>query len=120
MSHAPPAVDPRIIVTTEAELDAALLAEPASLTVLYLWGKNCPNCELFAKRLPSLLAALPNAALRVLKVNVYDEPAVAQRFGVHGIPHFVLFRDGVKLGRMSEFRGDRYWLDVVRERLPEP
>lgn len=110
--------DPRVLALTEGELDDALAREPDALTVLYLWGRNCPNCELFAKRLPTLLAEIPDAPVRLLKVNVYDVPAVAHRFGVHGIPHFVLFRGGKKLGRMSEFRGDRYWLDVVREHLP--
>ena len=115
--NAPPH-DPRMLDVPEADLDATLARDHELLTVLYLWGRNCPNCELFAKRLPALLAQLPDARLRVLKVNVYDAPAVASRFGVHGIPHFVLFRGGAKLGRMSEFKGDRYWLEVVREQLP--
>ena len=43
--------------------------------------------------------------------------AVARRFGVFGIPCFVLFRGGRRLGKMSDFRSDAFWLDVVREQV---
>jgi hypothetical protein len=31
---------------------------------------------------------------------------------------FHLFRDGVRLGKMSEFRGDDFFVGVIREHLP--
>ena len=54
----------------------------------------------------------------LVKVDVYAHPAVAHRYGIHGIPHFLLFRGGKKLGKMSEFRGDAFWLGVIRDHLP--
>ena len=48
-------------------------------------------------------------------LDVYAHPEVARRFAVHGIPHFLLFKNGKKLGKMSEFKGESFWLAVVRE-----
>lgn len=98
-----------------AELDAELAAAGEQLLVLYLWGPDCPNCVIFKRRLPVLLESLADVRFRLLALDVYTHPEVATRFAVHGIPHFILFKAGKKLGKMSEFRGDRFWVDVVRE-----
>ena len=91
----------------------ALVAGPGLVTV-YFWGPDCPNCELFAKDLPGLLEALP-AGVRVVKVDAYAHPELATRFGLFGIPAFVLFRDGRKLGMMRQYHGREYWRRVVTE-----
>jgi len=38
--------------------------------------------------------------LRVLKLNVDDSPAVAQRYRIQGIPTLILFQDGVEKERL--------------------
>lgn len=88
------------------------------LVVVYFTGDGCPNCEFFASRLPGLVDALEGAPVRLVKVDAYAEPALATRFAVAGIPRFDLWRDGRRLGRMSEFRGDEFFVAVVREHLP--
>lgn len=107
-----------ILHATEPDFEAKVLAPKDELVVLYFWGHDCPNCEVFAEHLPALLDALGDVPLRLVKVNAYDETELARRYGIHGIPAFFLFRDGKKLGRMSEFRGRAFFLDVLRENLP--
>lgn len=109
---------PTVLAATPEEFDALLASEAERLIVLYMWGRDCPNCEFFAKRLPGLLEELRGARLVLVKVNVYERPDLAQRYGVFGIPHFLLFRGGKRLGKMSEFRGDGFWLEVIRDHLP--
>lgn len=118
-ASAPPPPTIPVLHATDADFDAKVLAPRDELVVVYFWGPHCPNCEVFAARLPELLAALGEAPARLVKVNAYDETQVATRHGIYGIPAFHLFRDGRKLGRMSEFRGDAFWLGVVRDHLPE-
>lgn len=110
---------PEVVAATPEEFDALLEARRDALIVLYMWGHDCPNCEFFAKRLPELLPQLTGAPLVIAKVNVYERPEFARRYGVFGIPHFLLFSAGRRLGKMSEFRGDSFWLNVVREHLPQ-
>lgn len=100
---------------TAAELDSAINAPGDELRVLYLWGPDCPNCVIFKRRLPTILESLADVKFQLFALDVYTHPEVATRFAVHGIPHFLLFKSGKKLGKMSEFRGDRFWADVVRE-----
>jgi thioredoxin 1 len=113
----PPPESPRVVAADAAELDA-LLASERGLLVLYMWGPDCPNCVVFARRLPVLLERLGHVPLLLVKVDVYAHPEVSRRYGVMGIPHFLLFRDGKRIGKMSEFHGDAFWLQVIRDHLP--
>ncbi len=92
-----------------------LIAAQGALVVVYFWGPDCPNCEVFARDLPELLQAIPQEGVRVVKVNAYEHPELARRFALFGIPGFVLFNDGVKLGMMRQYNGREYWTAVVTE-----
>ena len=109
---------PEVLAATPDEFDAILARESARLVVLYMWGPDCPNCDFFATRLPEVLRALAGANMVFVKVDVYAHPEFARRYGVYGIPHFILFREGRRIGRMSEFRGDTFFTEVIREHLP--
>jgi thioredoxin 1 len=104
-----------IKAVTPTALDDRIAAPGGKLLVAYLWGPDCPNCLIFKRSLPKLLEQLASVEAEVLEVHVYAHPEVATRYGVHGIPHFLLFKNGQKLGKMSEFRGEKYWVDVIRE-----
>lgn len=91
------------------------LTASQGLVVAYFWGPECPNCDVFARDLPALLDELP-PGVRFVKANAYEHPALARRFGIFGIPSFVLFKDGVKLGMMREYYGREYWKAVVDEK----
>jgi thioredoxin 1 len=103
-----------LVNVTPADLDDRIASAPG-LLVLYLWGPDCPNCVIFKRSLPKLLSELADVNAQFLEVDVYAHPEVATRYGVFGIPHFLLFKDGKKLGKMSEFRGEKYWASVIRE-----
>ena len=104
-----------LVDLTPAELDARLSAPGSRLLIVYLWGPDCPNCVIFKRSLPRVLERLEDVEADLVAVDVYAHPEVASRYGVMGIPHFVLFKDGKKLGKMSEFRGESYFSSVVRE-----
>lgn len=97
------------------ELDA-LLAQPSDrLLLLYLWGPDCPNCVIFKRSLPAILPELSTLPVDFVALDVYAHPEVARRYAIYGIPHFLLFKGGKKLGKMSEFRGEAFFLAVLRE-----
>jgi thiol-disulfide isomerase/thioredoxin len=98
-----------------AAFDAALVDGDPRLLVAYFWGPDCPNCEVFARELPSLLPSLDGTKMRLLKVNAYEHMELARRYALFGIPTFLLFRGGKLLGKMSQYRGREFWLDVLHE-----
>ena len=92
-----------------------LIATPGALVVVYFWGPECPNCEIFARDLPQLLTELPQEGVRIIKANAYEHPELARRFALFGIPGFVLFKDGKKLGMMRQYNGREFWRTVITE-----
>ena len=105
---------PSVQIATPETFDE-LITAPGDLVVVYFWGPDCPNCEVFARDLPELLPAIPQTGVRIVKVNAYEHPDLARRFALFGIPGFVLFKDNVKLGMMRQYHGKAYWTAVITE-----
>ncbi|QSQ12504.1 thioredoxin family protein [Myxococcus landrumensis] len=103
---------------TAENFDQLVLEPQGELVVVDFWGEGCPNCEVYAAAEPMLLSELEGAPMRVVKVNAYQHESLAHRFGLYGIPTFLLFRDGKLLGKMSQYYGKEYFLGVIREHLP--
>ena len=72
-----------------ATLDDVLEADDA-VRVLFLWGNDCPNCDVAKARLLQAPDRFKWPDVTWLHQNVYDEPALATRFGLHGIPAFIV------------------------------
>lgn len=106
------------IEATPETFDDLVLGPRGELVVVEFWGPNCPNCEVFAAAEPGLVAELEGLPWRFVKVNAYEHDGLARRFGLYGIPTFILFRDGKLLGKMSQFTSRAHWLAVLRENMP--
>ena len=66
----------------------------ASLPVLVdFWAPWCVPCKMIAPVLQELAEENGNR-LKVVKVNVDENPDLASRFDVMGIPTMILFKDG--------------------------
>lgn len=91
--------------TSSITLDAELAASPASLDILFLWGRDCVNCEVAKAAMLQASGRLRWPDVRWLQANVYNDPSMATRFGLHGVPTFLAFRNGKKLGRISGWPG---------------
>jgi thioredoxin 1 len=68
------------------------------------WAEWCGPCKQIAPALDQISEELADQ-VTVAKINI-DETAVAQRYGVRGIPTLMLFRDGqmasMKVGAMPK------------------
>jgi thioredoxin 1 len=56
------------------------------------WAEWCGPCHAIAPVLDQI--ADERSDLRVVKLNIDEEPAIAQRYGVMSIPTLILFKDG--------------------------
>ena len=56
------------------------------------WAEWCGPCHAIAPVLDQI--ADERNDLRVVKLNIDEEPSIAQRYGVMSIPTLILFKDG--------------------------
>ncbi|UFN50774.1 thioredoxin family protein [Roseomonas sp. OT10] len=105
---------------TSAGLDEAL-SEPGAepLTLLFLWGENCPNCDVAKRAMLQRPERFDWPQVRWLHANVYDDPEIGTRFGLHGVPAFLLFRGRKKIGRITGWPGAESFVAVVTQQIRE-
>lgn len=100
-----------------ADLDDLLAATDAPLTILFLWGRDCPNCEVAKLAILNAAARFQWPQVRWLHGNVYEEAQLGTRFGLHGIPAFIVFHGTRKIGRISEWPGVGPLVDAIEKQI---
>ncbi|MGI9106349.1 MAG: thioredoxin [Pyrinomonadaceae bacterium] len=63
------------------------------------WAAWCAPCRMIAPAVEAVAKEYEGRAC-VVKVNVDDNPEVAGRYGIKGIPTLILFRDGKEAERI--------------------
>jgi thioredoxin 1 len=81
-----------VITLTSGNFEAEVLASEVPVLVDY-WAPWCGPCRMLGPVIHRI-AQEREGTVKVGKVNVDEEPALAQRAGVRGIPFVVLYRDG--------------------------
>jgi thioredoxin len=73
------------------EFDKEVLESEQPVLVDF-WAEWCGPCHAIAPVLDQI--ASERSDLKVVKLNIDEEPSVAQRYGVMSIPTLILFKDG--------------------------
>jgi thioredoxin 1 len=63
------------------------------------WAEWCAPCRMLAPTVEAVGEQYLESA-EVVKLNVDDNPAMAQRYGIKGIPTLILFKEGKEVERM--------------------
>ena len=63
------------------------------------WAPWCAPCRMLAPTVEAVAANYAESAT-VVKLNVDDNPAVSQRYGIKGIPTLILFKGGNEAERI--------------------
>jgi thioredoxin 2 len=101
------------INVTTASYDQQVQDWP-ELLLAEFWAKWCGYCRMMEPFINEL-AAKRTGRLKIIRVDVDAEPALARRFNTKATPTFILYRNGVQIGRLdgapqqnSELE---YWID---------
>jgi thioredoxin 1 len=91
---------------TDDTFDAEVLGSTLPVVVDF-WAEWCGPCKQVAVHLDALAEELAGK-VSVVKLNIDDNPLTAGRFGVRGLPTFMVFQEGkvtaTHLGAMSKTR----------------
>jgi thioredoxin 1 len=68
------------------------------------WAEWCGPCKMIAPILDEV-AGEQQGKVKVMKVNVDEQPDLARRFDVMSIPTLILFKDGAPAKRLVGARG---------------
>jgi thioredoxin 1 len=86
------------VISSLLEIESIISEAPKEqLIVLDFASNNCPPCEMIAPIYHDMSDLDEFKHVRFLKVNVSDNPDVAENYGVDGWPTFSLFKNGEKV-----------------------
>jgi thioredoxin 1 len=91
-----------LLTVTSANFDAEV-TQSQQPVLLDFWAEWCGPCRMVAPVVEGIAASYAGR-LKVGKVNVDDEPELAARFGIRGIPSLLLFKGGQVAQMVVGFR----------------
>src|SRR5437763_16890659 len=77
---------------TDATFETEVL-ESGKPVIVDFWAEWCGPCHAVSPVLERIVDER-NGDLRLVKVNIDEQPELAQRFGVQSIPTMILFKEG--------------------------
>ena len=87
-----------VIELLEQDFDAVVLQSAVPVLVDF-WSPSCGPCRLIAPLLDAM--AVENGdAVKIVKINVFENMGVAARYGVDMLPTIMIFRNGNVVERM--------------------
>ena len=108
------------ITVTHANFDDAVLRASATRPVLVdFWAPWCAPCRALAPILDRLAAEFAGR-FTLAKLNTEDEPELAERYGVRGIPNCKLFVDGKVIDEFTGALPEGALRDFLAATLPSP
>lgn len=94
--------------------DAEVNAAP--LTIVDFWAVWCGPCRMLAPTIEKIAEQYDGRA-QVAKVNIDEEPALAQKFGVMSIPTVVFLKNGQEFERRVGVMPAQAYTSVLDENL---
>ncbi len=99
------------VQVSDRDWDALILGSSVP-TVVEVWSPECGVCAQYDVSVRHMAVRLFGRA-RVLQINIEENPATAERYGIQGVPTVLLFREGKLLHKLNGPQGEK----GIREKL---
>ena len=77
---------------SDSDFEAEVLKSVEPVVVDF-WAEWCGPCKMIAPALEEIAGSL-NGKVKIVKLNVDENPATAQKYGIMSIPTLMLFKNG--------------------------
>ncbi len=98
-----------------SDFQQEVLQSPVPVLVDF-WAPWCGPCRRIAPELDAVAAELAEK-VKIVKVNVDEDPQIAERFGVVGIPNLIVFKGGAPVDRIVGLVPRQTISDVLKRHL---
>ena len=82
---------------SDQDFDAEVL-KSAQPVVVDFWAEWCGPCKMIAPALEELAGSM-NGKVKIVKLNVDENPETAAKYGIMSIPTLMLFKNGEQASR---------------------
>jgi len=89
---------PKPIDATDANFESEVLKASQPVLVDF-WAPWCPPCRMVGPVVEDMASQM-QGRLKVCKVNVDENPATAQTYGIRAVPTILLFKEGQMIKRL--------------------
>jgi len=87
-----------VVDLTEKDFDETV-NNAGSAVLVDFWAEWCGPCKMLTPVLEELAGEYGDG-LKIAKVNVDENPGLAQRYKVRSIPNLILIKDGEQIGQI--------------------
>jgi thioredoxin 1 len=102
-----------IVKVSDETFDETVVGSDTPVVVDF-WAEWCGPCKMIAPVLEEIAEEHPEK-LRVVKLNVDDNPDTARRYEVMSIPTLLVFKDGENVKRLVGAKGKGQLLQDLAE-----
>jgi thioredoxin 1 len=94
----------KVIAVSDSSFETDVL-KSSTLVLVDFWAEWCGPCKMLAPILESVVDDYAGK-VKIVKLNVDENPETAPKFGIRGIPTLILFKNGevlaTKVGALSK------------------
>ena len=88
----------------------------SGVTLVDFWAEWCGPCRMVTPVLEELQDELGDSA-KIVKLNVDENPNIAQQFGISGIPTMLLFKDGQVVDKLVGASSINTYRDLINKQI---
>ncbi len=99
------------VAVTDSTFESEVLNSPTPVLVDF-WAEWCQPCRMLAPHLDKV-AAEQGEKLKVVKLNVDENPRMMQQFQIRGIPTLILFKEGQPVETIVGFKPAKDISEIV-------
>ncbi len=105
----------KVVTITDAEFESSVLQSDKPV-ILDFWAEWCQPCKMLSPTVEAI-AGEYEEKIKVGKLNVDDNPNVATKYGIRGIPTLLFFKGGEVVQQMVGVKSKTEIKKVIDENL---